>query len=160
VGDLRFALREAEIVYSHLGEETPVMKPLLALLTFTLCIAAHAAEFQRTVQSMDIPTYPPLAYQLRIQGTVKLSVVVDGDGHVTKATVTSGHRLLQAAASENVKTWRFVALPSSSSSEIAITYVYKIEGKEIPYAEPDKRRSRVSLDLPASVEVAVSRHDD
>jgi TonB family protein len=119
------------------------MKTFLVLLTLALGISVHAAESQRAVQSIALPKYPPLAYQARIEGTVRLSVVVDATGKVVKATVISGHGLLQAAACENVKTWHFAPVPSGGPSEIAVAFVFKIEGKEIPYAEPSKQRPRI-----------------
>ena len=130
------------------------MRTFLALFAFTLGIAAHAADFQRNVKSMDIPKYPPLAYQARIQGTVALKVAVDAEGRVTQVTIVSGHDLLGAPASENVKSWHFAAIAGGGPSEINVDFVYKIEGDEIPYAEPDKRRSRICLELPARVEVS------
>jgi len=130
------------------------MKTLLAFLVFAGGIASHAADLQREVRSMDLPKYPPLAYQARIQGTVRLNVAVDAQGQVTKATVLSGHGLLKAAAAANVKTWRFAPLPGGSPSETTVNYVFKIEGKETPYVEASKQRSRISLDLPGTIEIS------
>ena len=42
------------------------------------------------------PVYPPMALQARIQGIVRLDVVIGEDGRVTNATVVSGHPLLRS----------------------------------------------------------------
>lgn len=61
----------------------------------------QAANLVNRVQ----PVYPPLAMQARIQGTVKFSVVIGKDGHVTNVQLLSGHPLLVPSAVEAVKQW-------------------------------------------------------
>jgi TonB family protein len=129
------------------------MTRLFILLTLTLA-SAFAAETERFVQSLDAPKYPPLAYQARIQGTVKLSVVVNAEGQVETATVISGPLALQGGALKNVKSWRFAASTERKSSQLRVVYEYKVEGKEIPYTEPDKQHFHVNLELPARVEIS------
>ncbi len=51
------------------------------------------------------PVYPPLARQIRVQGTVRLSAVISKDGTIMKLEVISGHPLLVPAAMEAVKQW-------------------------------------------------------
>ena len=51
------------------------------------------------------PSYPPLARENRIQGIVRLLVVVGKDGTVQDVKVISGHPLLTAAAVDAVKQW-------------------------------------------------------
>ena len=53
------------------------------------------------------PQYPSLARQARIQGTVKLSVVISKDGSIQKLEVMSGHPLLVPSALAAVKQWRY-----------------------------------------------------
>ena len=53
------------------------------------------------------PVYPPMALQARIQGIVRLDVVIGEDGRVTNATVVSGHPLLVPAATEAIKQWEY-----------------------------------------------------
>ena len=130
------------------------MTRIFVVLTFALGFAFAGETTERSVQSMDVPKYPPLAYQARVQGTVKLSVVVNAEGQVESATVVSGPELLQGAASENVKSWRFAASTERGSSQLNVVYEYKLEGKEIPYALPDKQHWRVHLELPSRVEIS------
>jgi len=53
------------------------------------------------------PTYPPLARQARVQGTVVLQAVIDKDGSIKDLTVTSGHPMLIQAALDAVRQWRY-----------------------------------------------------
>ncbi len=53
------------------------------------------------------PIYPPLARQARIQGTVRLQAVIAKDGSVVELQVLSGHPLLQQAALDAVRQWRY-----------------------------------------------------
>jgi protein TonB len=53
------------------------------------------------------PTYPPLARTARVQGSVILAAVIGKDGAIQNLHVLSGHPLLQQAALEAVKQWRY-----------------------------------------------------
>jgi protein TonB len=63
----------------------------------------QAANLVRQVR----PTYPPLAKQARIQGTVKFNAVIAKDGTIQNLTVQSGHPMLVQAALEAVKQWLY-----------------------------------------------------
>lgn len=52
-----------------------------------------------------IPSYPALARQARVQGTVEVLGVIGRDGRVQQLRVVSGHPLLTPAAVEAVKQW-------------------------------------------------------
>src|SRR5215813_9207237 len=53
------------------------------------------------------PTYPPLARQARIQGTVVAKVVISKTGDVESVQLFSGHPMLAPAALEAIKQWKF-----------------------------------------------------
>src|SRR5713101_3240102 len=53
------------------------------------------------------PTYPPLAVQMRQEGTVQLHAIIGRDGAVTALEVLSGHSILAQAALEAVRQWRY-----------------------------------------------------
>jgi periplasmic protein TonB len=53
------------------------------------------------------PTYPILARQARIQGTVELRAVISKTGTIENLTVLRGHAMLVSAAVEAVKQWRY-----------------------------------------------------
>jgi protein TonB len=53
------------------------------------------------------PTYPPLARQARIQGTVILQAQISKDGSIQNLQLVSGHPMLAPAAIEAVKQWKY-----------------------------------------------------
>jgi protein TonB len=53
------------------------------------------------------PTYPPLARQARIQGSVVLQAVIGKDGGIQNLKLVSGHPMLTNSAIEAVKQWRY-----------------------------------------------------
>src|SRR5271167_2224384 len=91
---------------------------LAMLLGLLVCgVAAQSNPPDQAQVSPDIsqglliykvqPTYPPLARQARVQGTVVLQAVIDKDGSIKDLTVTSGHPMLVQAALDAVKQWRY-----------------------------------------------------
>src|SRR5499427_10547023 len=63
----------------------------------------QAARIVNRVQ----PVYPPLARQTRISGTVRLHAIISKDGSIQQLEVLSGHPLLQQAALDAVRQWRY-----------------------------------------------------
>jgi periplasmic protein TonB len=53
------------------------------------------------------PTYPPLARQARIQGTVILQAQISKTGEIENLQLVSGHPMLAPAAIEAVKQWKY-----------------------------------------------------
>ncbi|MGA2807350.1 MAG: energy transducer TonB [Terracidiphilus sp.] len=54
-----------------------------------------------------IPQYPPMAVAMRVEGTVVLAATISKGGTIENLRVTSGPALLQQAALDAVKTWRY-----------------------------------------------------
>ena len=53
------------------------------------------------------PVYPAAARKMRTTGIVKVEVTVDESGRVTEVQKTSGPSLLQTAAKDAVRKWKF-----------------------------------------------------
>jgi len=53
------------------------------------------------------PTYPPLAREARLQGVVLLQVEISREGVVDSVRVIDGHALLNDAAVQAVRQWRY-----------------------------------------------------
>ncbi len=77
--------------------------PKASLKRITVGGQVQAAHLVNRVQ----PTYPPLARQTRISGTVKLHAIIGKDGSVQQLQVVSGHPLLVQSALDAVKQWRY-----------------------------------------------------
>ncbi len=79
----------------------------------------QAAKLINRVQ----PTYPPLARQARIQGTVRLHAIIAKDGTVQQLEVLSGHPLLVQAALDPVRQWRYQpTLVNGGPVEVVTTF--------------------------------------
>lgn len=53
----------------------------------------------------ECSSYPPLAKQLKVQGTVRFAALIGVDGHLKGLTVESGHPLLVESAQTAVQQW-------------------------------------------------------
>ncbi len=53
------------------------------------------------------PTYPPLARQARIQGSVVLQAVISKNGTIENLKMVQGHPMLAPAAIDAVKQWKY-----------------------------------------------------
>lgn len=53
------------------------------------------------------PVYPPLARQARVQGAVVVEAIINKDGAIESLRVISGNPLLNQAAVDAVKQWRY-----------------------------------------------------
>lgn len=74
--------------------------------------AAPAPRVGGRVQSAKLissppPTYPSVARAQRLQGEVVLDASIDANGHVTEVSVVSGPAMLQQAAIDAVRRWRY-----------------------------------------------------
>ena len=59
------------------------------------------------VASKVQPDYPPIAKQMKIQGTVELEVFIEENGNVKKVDIVSGNAVLTGSAAQAVKLWKF-----------------------------------------------------
>lgn len=88
-----------------------------SILSSTPTVAPKVATPQRVRVSSGVqsgllvrkvpPTYPPLARQARIQGTVILQAQISKDGNIENLQLVSGHPMLAPAAIEAVKDWKY-----------------------------------------------------
>jgi TonB family protein len=59
------------------------------------------------ILSSSAPIYPAMAKQARIEGQVTIDAVIDTTGRLTNMTVVSGAPLLQQAALDSLRTWKY-----------------------------------------------------
>ena len=91
------------------GKESPV-------------VVAESEAAPQLIHRVD-PSYPPLARQARIDGTVVLEIEIDIDGRVHKVDLISGHPMLGPAAVEAVKQWRYRPFLQNGSPAVVATTV-------------------------------------
>jgi protein TonB len=65
---------------------------------------------QPTLLSRVGPVYPPLAVQAHVEGVVVLEALVDREGHVEDVRVLRSIPLLDRAAMDAVRQWRYAPL--------------------------------------------------
>ena len=53
------------------------------------------------------PVYPPIAKAARVSGTVVLQATISKSGTITNLRVVSGNAMLQQAALDAVRSWRY-----------------------------------------------------
>jgi TonB family protein len=99
-----------------------------------LCVAALsitlAAQTEPVLLSANIPIYPPLAAQARIEGIVKLTFTLRANGEPINVQVVSGHVQLKSAAVENVETWRFKTPYAEGKYETEFDYRFACSGPQ------------------------------
>jgi protein TonB len=54
-----------------------------------------------------IPVYPPIAKAARVSGTVVLQAIISKQGTIENLRVISGPAMLQQAAQDAVRQWRY-----------------------------------------------------
>jgi TonB family protein len=83
------------------------------------------------IASLQMPCYPPLARQARVQGQTKVRVEVGNDGTVTVAEALDGNPLLKAASLPNARTWKFGSGQGVDLSRLKtiIVFDYRLEGE-------------------------------
>ena len=62
---------------------------------------------QAKLVSNPMPVYPVLARRGRVEGTVRLTATISKDGSVEKVETVSGHAILEQAAVEAVRRWKY-----------------------------------------------------
>lgn len=68
-------------------------------------VAVGGKVLETKLMKRVMPSYPPLARQMRVSGVVRLEGLISREGRIVKLRVVSGHPLLAAAAVEAVRQW-------------------------------------------------------
>jgi hypothetical protein len=109
---------------------------LLCLVVTVFTIAA--AQTEPVLTSVNMPKYPALACQARVQGIVKLAFVLEANSsQPKKLTLLSGDPLLVPAAVANIQTWRFDN-PNSLERRYYTTFEYRLSGRQLATGQTKK----------------------
>jgi len=95
-----------------------------ALLVFAViaCTALPSAAADRKVERRVQPVYPELAKRMRVGGTVRVAATIAADGSVTEAKAVSGNKMLQPAAEDAIRKWKFAPDAAQSTENIDIDF--------------------------------------
>jgi len=103
-----------------------------------VCISMAAQTNEPLLITVNMPKYPPLAHQARIEGVVKLTFTLSANaGEPTNVEVVSGHPMLKAAAMDNVRSWRFEN-HNAVERKYETAFRYRLSGVEVPASTRDK----------------------
>jgi TonB family protein len=128
---------------------------LFCFVVTVFCIAI-AARTEPTLVTVNMPKYPPLARQARIEGVVKLTFTLSGNaGEPTNIEVVSGHPMLKGAAIDNVRTWKFENL-YAVERKYETTFRYRLS--EHPTSATVTFESFHEVDLVADVPQTTINH--
>jgi TonB family protein len=87
---------------------------------------AHAQNHQdhpeRKVRIKVEPVYPDIARKMKLNGIVRVQVVVSANGSVKETKVIGGHPILVTAAVDAVKKWKFEPANSESTGTLEIEF--------------------------------------
>ena len=103
----------------------------MVMLAINSGAAVAATKQQQQEQSVKVthqvaPVYPEEAKRARVEGKVVLDVTVEENGEVSMAKVVNGPQLLQQAAVDAVKQWRF-SNPLNDSVTIQLTIAFALK---------------------------------
>lgn len=124
---------------------------LLCALLFATIAAAQSSNSSQAVSESDArqhlaqktePIYPPIARAARVQGDVAIAVVIDLNGSIASEKVVSGPAMLQQAALDALKKWRFTPFlingsPAQATTTLTLSFHVDKPG-EGPSAEQEK----------------------
>jgi len=80
------------------------------------------AGSKRHLVAQAQPKYPYLARTLRLEGVVRLDVVVSPDGSVKSLGVKGGHPVLADAAANAVRQWKWERASQETHELIEVTF--------------------------------------
>lgn len=76
----------------------------------------------RAIVSRVVPSYPDLARNLRLEGTVKVIASVAPNGTVKAVQGAGGHPLLLKAAQDAIYKWKFAPAPQETQELIELRF--------------------------------------
>jgi TonB family protein len=83
-----------------------------------LALPVRAGD-DRAVKLRVPPLYPEIAKRLRIGGEVRLEATVDAQGKVKDVKPVSGNHMLEVAAEDAVRQWKFA--PGDGDAVVTVT---------------------------------------
>jgi periplasmic protein TonB len=94
----------------------------LLLLVVTLGGVNLSAQETRKAVAQASPSYPEVARQFRLSGTVKVQVVISADGQVKDTKVLGGHPLFVESALAALKKWKFAPANSETTQMVEFNF--------------------------------------
>lgn len=85
------------------------------------------SEATSAIVSKTQPEYPPMARQLKLEGTVELEAIISEQGTVDDVRIVTGNPVLTKAAAQAVKKWKFTPIteggkPTKAVAPLSLTF--------------------------------------
>jgi TonB family protein len=87
---------------------------VVAVVALAMTLLRPARAEDRKIKSQVQPTYPELAKQMHLNGTVRVEVTVTEQGAVKGTKVIGGNPVLADAAVKAVEKWKFEPGPEET----------------------------------------------
>lgn len=98
-------------------------KVLLSVFAVVLLSSLALAGTGRKVVKTAQPSYPALARQMHLSGTVKIEAKVNTTGHITEVKIIGGHPLLSAPAADAARRFVYEPAPTDTVESISFNFV-------------------------------------
>jgi TonB family protein len=101
---------------------------LLVLVASAIAIGSHPTRGfaedrpERKVRVRVSPVYPDIARKMRLNGVVRVQVVISPNGNVKETKVIGGHPILVTAAVDAVKKWKFDSASAETTGTLEIKF--------------------------------------
>jgi protein TonB len=107
--------------------EPKVQKPAAPVNQAVAALVAEKKVTPLVLKKASQPPYPPMARSMRVQGSVRLQLVVNEQGRVESARSLSGHALLAQAAVEAARNWVYDpatigGVPTRVTTEVDVNF--------------------------------------
>ncbi|MGA8153058.1 MAG: TonB family protein [Terriglobales bacterium] len=103
--------------------------------------AVQRTQIDATKTQLAEPSYPSLAGQMKVQGSVLLQALISAEGVIQEVRVISGPAILSSAAREAAMQWRFKPYLENgkaveTQARITVNFVIKVWDDEARVHEP------------------------
>jgi TonB family protein len=103
---------------------------VLAAMVVTAALLFAQAENSRKATEAVAPSYPLLALQAHMVGTVSVLVEIDETGRVLSVAATHGHPTFITASLDAAKQWKFER--GSGNAAVTLTFVFGLVDSSEP----------------------------
>jgi TonB family protein len=86
-----------------------------------IAISVYGQEARKIIVQAT-PAYPEMARRLRLQGTVKVQVVIGADGQIKDTKVMGGSPLLVESTLEALKKWKYAPASSETTAMLEFNF--------------------------------------
>ena len=108
--------------------KSPIAVAILFTLVSILTLAPNPARSQETSEGTRKvllrvpPQYPSVARTMRIEGVVKVDVLVAPNGTVKSIEVKGGHPMLAQSAENAIRQWKWEPSPRETHENIELRF--------------------------------------